>query len=199
MYSRSLLRNVVTCFRTRRGRFSPLASDRYIFSFMNNAYFYRELLASLFVQTHVASRIVVYAPRISRSLRRKGQTERKSVKPETMQSDSFIDTFYRPFSHEKSSLRWSCKKFLCCNEFPQSPHSLRVTVYQTYLLVLFFRHIYLLTVSDTVYYPCVTCTLLLFLLDLVETIKTYSIRIHNNNINNNIKIESTRQRAFLNI
>lgn len=45
-------------------------------------------------------------------------------------------------------------------------------MYQTYLLVLLFPIDIFINRLDTVYYPCVTCTLILFLLDLVETIKT---------------------------
>lgn len=83
-----------------------------------------------------------------------------------MQSDRFIDTFYYPFSYEKLPLRLSCKNF---NAVTDRKMPVFVTTYCMKLIYISspFSSIFINRL-DTVYYPCVTCTLILFLLDLVE-------------------------------
>jgi len=81
-----------------------------------------------------------------------------------MQSDRFIDTFYRPFLHEKLSLRLSCKNFSAVTDWKRfvTTYCMKLIYISSSFLTIFINRL------DTVYYPCVTCTLILFLLDLVE-------------------------------
>jgi len=65
-----------------------------------------------------------------------------------MQSDRFIDTFYRPFLHEKLSLRLSCKNFNAVTDWKRF-----VTTYCMKLIYISFSFLTIfINRLDTVYY-----------------------------------------------